>query len=161
MKESALLDTSFLIRLLSESNPLHEIAIHYYEYFLQEGNEMKVSTISIAEYCVKGSVDELPLRNLKVVPFNINHAIVAGKFAKIVFEQKRSKSIIFENRNIIPNDSKLFAQAHCENSIKYFVTSDTEALKVMNTIGQNIEGRLSFEHIDIHKDCAESFERLF
>lgn len=72
---------------------------------------MKVSTIAIAEYCVRGKIDELPLRNLLIITFNINHAIKAGEFAKILFAEK-DKLADIKQRTIIPNDVKLFAQAH-------------------------------------------------
>ena len=51
---AVLLDTSFIIRLLSESDELHNNAVTYFKYFLEHGIDMKFSTISIAEYCVIG-----------------------------------------------------------------------------------------------------------
>ena len=65
-----------------------------------------ISTISIAEYCVGGDVHELPLRNLQIVPFNLDHAKKTGEFAKIVFLNKSKLKL--KERNIIPNDTKLF-----------------------------------------------------
>lgn len=35
---------------------------------------MKISTISIAEYCTGGKIDELPLKFLQILPFNVQHA---------------------------------------------------------------------------------------
>ena len=67
---SVLLDTSFFIRLLNSEDPLHENAKGYYKYFLEEEIKMKISTISIAEYCVKGDITDLPLKNLMILPFN-------------------------------------------------------------------------------------------
>lgn len=34
---------------------------------------MKISTIAIAEFCVKAEITDLPLRNLQILPFNYNH----------------------------------------------------------------------------------------
>jgi len=59
MSHSVLLDTSFLIRLLNPDSELHENAKGYFKYFLDKDIVMKVSTISIAEYCVRGSIDDL------------------------------------------------------------------------------------------------------
>lgn len=59
MHNSVLLDTSFFLRLLTTSDPLSENADGYFRYFLSEGMPMFISTISVAEYCVKGTVDEL------------------------------------------------------------------------------------------------------
>ena len=73
---------------------------------------MMISTISVAEYCVGGDVHELPLRNLQIIPFNLDHSKRTGEFARIVFQNKRK--IKLTERNIIPNDTKLFAQADSE-----------------------------------------------
>lgn len=64
MKHSVLLDTSFFIRLLNENDGLHSNVLGYFKYFLEKDIILKCSTISIAEYCVRGSFDELPWRNL-------------------------------------------------------------------------------------------------
>jgi predicted nucleic acid-binding protein len=83
-----LLDTSFFIRFLNDTDPLFKNALEYYKYFLSKEIKMFISTISIAEYCVGGSITELPLRNLAILPFNLNHAIKTGEIAKIVFTKK-------------------------------------------------------------------------
>ena len=49
---SVLLDTSFFIRLLNHQDQLHENARAYYKFFLEEGIEMIISTISISNYAV-------------------------------------------------------------------------------------------------------------
>ena len=107
--KAVLLDTSFFLRFLNDADPLFSNADNYFRHFLNEDIEMMISTISIAEYCVGGDVHELPLRNLQILPFNLDHAKRTGEFAKIVF-QNRNK-IKLNERNIIPNDTKLFAQA--------------------------------------------------
>jgi predicted nucleic acid-binding protein len=89
MKHSVLLDTSFFVRLLNEADPLHNNAKGYFRYFLEHEIVMKVSTISITEYCVKGKIDELPLRNIQIIPFNLEQAQKTGEFAEAIFEQNR------------------------------------------------------------------------
>ena len=42
----AMLDTSFLIRLLKEDDPLHESAKAYYQHFLENNFVLYVSTTS-------------------------------------------------------------------------------------------------------------------
>jgi len=88
MKHSVLLDTSFLIRLLNDEDPLHKNAVGYYKYFLEMEIILKVSTITIAEYCVRGKIEDLPMRNLQLIPFNLDHAKKTGEFADIIFRQK-------------------------------------------------------------------------
>lgn len=111
---SVLLDTSFFLRFLNEEDPLFKSADGYFRYFLNEEIRMMISTISIGEYCVGGEINELPLRNLQILPFNLDHAKRTGEFAKIVFQNKGSLKL--NERNIIPNDTKLFAQADCEKN---------------------------------------------
>ena len=129
MKHSVLMDTSFFIRLLNDEDELHENALLYYKYFLENDIILKVSTISVAKYCVLGKLDDLPLKDLRIIPFNINHAEKTGEFAKIIFSKNRISNKKLIPRAIIPNDSKLFAQADLDKSITHFVTSDERSLK--------------------------------
>ena len=121
MTYSVLLDTSFFIRLLNDNDPLHQNARDYFRYFLDHEIGLRISTISIAEYCVKGALDELPLKNLQVVPFNIDHAKKTGEFANIVFTSKNVLRNTLSPRAVIPNDSKLFAQADTDPNVTHFV----------------------------------------
>ncbi|MEA5141741.1 type II toxin-antitoxin system VapC family toxin [Arcicella rigui] len=159
MKYSVLLDTSFFIRLLNDEDPLHTKAKGYFRYFLEEGIILKISTISIAEYCVKGSVSELPLNNVQILPFNFDHAKRTGEFAKIVFNaQGKTKDTSISPRTIIPNDSKLFAQADVDKTINYFVTSDARSLSVYNILRK--ETNPQFQIIDINIPFNEVFGKL-
>ncbi len=147
MKRSVLLDTSFFIRLLNDEDPLHTNARDYYKYFLDHDVLLKVSTISIAEYCVRGTADELPLKNIQIVPFNLDHAKRTGEFARIVYAEKDKIVMDVQPRTIIPNDSKLFAQADTDGSIQYFVTSDTRSKGIYNLLQKHLVPR--FEILDI------------
>ena len=89
--KGVLLDTSFFIRFLNECDPLFKSADGYFRYFLQKEITMMISKISIAEYCVGGDVHELPLRNLQIVPFNLDHSKRTGGFAKIAFTQRKTE----------------------------------------------------------------------
>ena len=129
MPKSVLLDTSFFLRFLNENDPLFKNADGYFRYFLDNNYALIISTISMAEFCVGGAIEQLPLRNLKILPFNLDHAKRTGEFARILFTERRSGNVNFKERTLIPNDSKLFGQADIETSIEYFVTSDSESLK--------------------------------
>lgn len=156
--KAVLLDTSFFIRFLNESDPLFKNADGYFRYFLQKEITMMISTISIAEYCVGGDVHELPLRNLQIVPFNLDHSKRTGEFAKIALNAKRNGKIDVSNRNIIPNDTKLFAQADCEKSIELYLSSDSESLKIYNILRQ--ETGPKFQFIDLNTPYNETFGLL-
>ena len=153
MHSAVLLDTSFFLRFLNERDPLFENADGYFRYFIQNDIRMMISTISVAEYCVGGDVHELPLRNLQIVPFNLDHAKRTGEFAKIVFQNKNKLKL--KERNIIPNDTKLFAQADREKSISYYLSSDTESIKIFNLL--TIESNPNFQFIDLHIPFSQTF----
>ena len=151
--KSVLLDTSFYFRFLNDSDPLFKNADGYFRYLLQKEISMMISTISIAEYCVGGDVHELPLRNLQVVPFNLDNSKRSGEFAKIIFQNKGKLKL--KERNIIPNDTKLFAQADCEKSVEFYLSSDTESLKMYNLLKQ--EKAPKFQFVDLKVPYNETF----
>ncbi len=155
MKHSVLLDTSFFIRLLNDDDPLHENALNYFRYYLKNKVLTRISTISIAEYCVKGNIKELPLGNLQIVPFNVVHAKRAGEFAEIIFTEKNITGAELSPRAIIPNDSKLFAQADCEVSTSWFVTSDIRSKKTISLLEH--KARPQFQLIDISTPYNEAY----
>ncbi len=156
MHKSVLLDTSFFLRFLNDSDPLFKNADGYFRYFLSTEITMMISTISIAEYCVGGDVHELPLRNLQIVPFNLEHSKRTGEFAKIVFQNKNKLNL--KDRNIIPNDSKLFAQADCEKSVEFYLSSDSESYKIYNLLKK--ENNPQFQFIDLNTPFNETFGLL-
>lgn len=155
MKHSVLLDTSFFVRLLNEADTLHGSAKEYFRYFLENEIILKVSTISIAEYCVRGALDELPLRNIQIIPFNLDHATRTGEFAAILFEENKISKAKLSPRAIIPNDSKLFAQADLDKTITYFITSDVRSKATLSILKRKLNPK--FEIIDISRPYNETF----
>lgn len=61
-------------------------------FFRNKLSYLFISTISIAEYCVGSDKNELPLKNLIVLPFNIEHAEIAGKFEKILYKARKKRA---------------------------------------------------------------------
>ena len=153
MHKAVLLDTSFFIRFLNDGDPLFKNADNYFRYFLSKDIVMMVSTISIAEYCIGGDISELPLKNLQIVPFNIDHAKRTGVFAKNIFENKGK--IKLRERMIIPNDTKLFAQADIEKSVAYYLSSDADSIKIYNILKD--ECNTQFQFLDLNIPYSESF----
>lgn len=152
---SVLLDTSFFIRLLNDEDPLHSNAYGYYKYYLENNIILKISTISIAEYCVLGKLDDLPFKNIQIIPFNLDHAVRTGEFAKIIFDENKVAIEKLVPRSIIPNDSKLFAQADLDKSITHFVTSDLRSKKTLNTLKKGLTPK--FEIIDIRNPYNQTY----
>lgn len=153
MHNAVLLDTSFFLRFLNDSDPLFKNADGYFKYFIQKEITMMISTISIAEYCVGGDVHELPLKNLQIVPFNLDHAKRTGEFAKIVFQNKGKLKL--NGRHIIPNDTKLFAQADIEKTVEFYLSSDSESSKIYRLIQSHTSPK--FQFIDLNTPHNETF----
>lgn len=153
MPKSVLLDTSFFLRFLNDEDPLFKNADQYFKYFIDNEINMMISTISIAEYCVGGDIHELPLRNLQIVPFNLEHAKRTGEFARIIFKNKDKLKL--KERNIIPNDTKLFAQADTETSVDYYLSSDSESMKIYQLLKQSTSPR--FQFIDLNIPYHQTF----
>lgn len=132
---SVLLDTSFFIRLLNSEDPLHGNTKAYYRYFLEEGIEMKIST--------------------KVLPFNYDHAQKAGSFARVIFENRAKQNLEIHPRILIPNDSKLFAQADSEDSIDAFVTADERTQSLIDLLRTSANAR--FSYLDLKVPYNQTF----
>lgn len=156
MNKGVFCDTSFFIRLLDKNSDLHSNAKAYFKYFTENEFELVISTIAIAEYCVGGDISELPLMNLKILPFNLNHGKRTGEFARIIFTNKGTLSLT--GRNIIPNDTKLFAQANCETSIGYYISSDSESFRIFNLLKQ--QTTIGFQFINLKIPYNETFGLL-
>lgn len=155
MKHSVMLDTSFFIRLLNDEDALHSNAVGYFRYFLENEINLKVSTISIAEYCVLGKLEDLPLKNIQIIPFNLKDAERTGEFAKIIFNENKISTEKLTPRAIIPNDSKLFAQADLDKTISYFVTSDVRSKNTLALLRNGTTPK--FEIITIDIPYSETF----
>lgn len=149
MKHSVLLDTSFFIRLLNDEDKLHNNALGYYKYFLENEITLKVSTITIAEYCVLGKITDLPLTNIQILPFNLKEAQRAGEFANILFTENKVSITSLHPRAIIPNDSKLFAQADIDKTIIYFVTSDVRSKSTLKMLKNGLIPKFEIISIDV------------
>ncbi len=154
--KAALLDTSFFLRFLNDEDPLFGNADGYFRYFIRNDITMMISTISIAEYCVGGDFSELPLRNLQIAPFNIDQAVRTGELARHVFKQKGKLKLL--ERNIIPNDTKLFAQADKSEQIRYYISSDRESKKIYDLLHEVY--KLQFEFVDLSIPHHEYFGEL-
>ncbi len=155
MKLSVLLDTSFFIRLLNDEDPLHTNAVGYFKYFLENEITLKVSTISIAEYCVLGKLEDLPLKNIQILPFNLKEAERTGEFASIIFNENKVNITKLSPRAIIPNDSKLFAQCDLDKTITHFVTSDLRSKSTFALLRKGFHPK--FEIITIDVPFTETF----
>lgn len=118
---SVLLDTSFLISLSDPARPHHEAAVAYYRECARRQVPMYLSTIVISEFQVKQAINDLPLRNFVVLPFNVDHAMRCGL---IIRQMARDPE---DDRVRVKDDFKLVAQCDCE-SISHLIGEDASTL---------------------------------
>lgn len=160
MKEisSVLLDNSFCIRLLKADDEFHQNAIDYFEYFLENGIELYLSTIVVSEYAVGDNPDNLLSLNVfRLLEFDYEDAKAAGSFfAELKDNEDLRKS---EQRKVIINDIKLFAQIH-NRKIDAYITKDRKSLgKMIEPLGKS--HNLKFEFIDLSTPLNTKLGRLF
>lgn len=147
-------DTGFVIRLLDETNDLHNNALAYFRHFLEKDYIIRMSTIAVAEFCVKDSVENLPLKQILLSPFNAYHARKSGECAKLLFEAKAKGVLEVGARIMIQNDVKLLVQAQCD-AASHYLTADS-ACRRMYDILKNYD-KISFDFTDIHTPYSEKF----
>src|SRR5690606_20400627 len=99
--------------------------------------------------CVLGQLEDLPFKDLQIKPFNLKDAERTGAFARTLFEEQKLDKEKLSPRAIIPNDSKLFAQADIDKSITHFVTSDVRCEKVFNRLNRKISLKFQIINIDV------------
>lgn len=154
-----LLDTSFFLRFLNTQERLHRHADGYFRYFLDRSWPMYLSTIVIAEYCVRGRLDELPLRHLRILPFTAQHAQCAGVFRGNLHDE-RNVTLPEVPRLLVQNDTKLFAQADQETNITHYLSADERSRKVFARIDQ-LRPRPRFQFISLGTPPEVTFSLLF
>ena len=115
---SVLLDTSFLITLSDPARANHAVAADYYRECVRRQVRMYLSTIVISEYQVKQAINDLPLRNFVVLPFNVDHAMRCG----LIVRQMQRDPV--DDHVRVKDDFKLLAQCDCE-AISHVVSEDT------------------------------------
>ncbi|WP_018676412.1 hypothetical protein [Riemerella columbina] len=155
---SVLLDNSFVTRLLKSDDEYHQNTVEYFEYFLHKNIIMYLSTIVVSEYAVADNPDTLlSLKTFQILEFDYKDAKTSGYFFKNLKENVELRQS--EQRSVIINDIKLFAQIHNRN-IDAFITKDRKALTKMVKPLREIEG-LSFEYIDLSIPLREKLGLLF
>jgi predicted nucleic acid-binding protein len=119
-----LLDTSFLITLVNPERSHHETAKSYYREALLRAAPLYLSTIVASEFQVGQPLQTLPLHQFIVLPFNFDHAVMAGDFYNALVQIGRDWE---GQRGAVKDDVKLLAQAEC-SAIPYLLTADEQTL---------------------------------
>jgi hypothetical protein len=71
---------------------------------------------------------------------------------------RKSGELRVLNRNIIPNDTKLFAQADNEKAIEYFLSADKDSLKLFHLLSKVNPPK--FQFIDLNTPYNQVFGLL-
>lgn len=156
--ESILLDSSFCIRLLKTDAEYHQNAVDYFEYFLENGIEIYLSTIVVSEYAVGDNPDNLlSLNAFRLLEFDYNDAKISGSFFAELKDNTELREI--EQRKVIINDLKLFAQIH-SRKIDAYISKDRKSINKM-IVPLGLSHNLKFEFIDLSVPLNEKLGRLF
>lgn len=118
---SILLDTSFLITYADPTRENHHVATRYFAEALGYGAVLYLSTIAASEFHVRQPVTQLPMRNVLMLPFNIDHAMTAAGLWK---QLQRDPGDL---RAVVKDDVKLLGQMVCE-SVTHVLTEDEGTL---------------------------------
>lgn len=154
---SILLDTSFCIRLLKKDDLLHQNAVDYFQYFLENKVEMYLSAIVISEYSVKDDINNLPLKMMKIAPFDFFDGQIAGEFHSILLNNKPQLKNI--DRTIVKDDCKLIAQIY-NRKIDAYITKDKKSFsQIINPI--TTAKQFSIEFLDLEIDLKAYQNLLF
>lgn len=160
MKEikSVLLDNSFCIRLLKKDDPFHENALEYFKYFIENKIEMYLSTIVISEYAVGDDPDNLlALKTFKLLEFDYSDAKIAGRFFSELKDNQELRAN--EQRSVIINDIKLFAQIKNRNIDAYITKDKKSKTKFIDPL--SLTQGLSVEFVDLSIPLNQYLGKLF
>jgi predicted nucleic acid-binding protein len=134
---SALLDTSFLISLTNQTRETHDIAHQYYKYMIEQKITLFLSSIVVSEFCVRQPITDLPLRNFKILPFNVPDAIESAD----IYNKLKGNLQGNDSRTVIRNDINIIAQAIKAN-IPVVLTDDARTFyrdcEKLSNFGKNV-----------------------
>lgn len=119
------LDTSFLITFADPGRANHSVAVDYFRHCLVQHIPMWLSAVAAGEFEVGQPVNDLPLQNFRIQPYNLPHAIRAAALFRTIREDNAPSGE--DRRPIIINDLKILAQAE-EEGIPVILTEDRSTL---------------------------------
>ena len=145
--KSIMLDTGFLINLYTDKFGFQNNCEEYYHYFLDNKIELFVSTIAIAEYCVVAPLSDIQLNKFRILPFNIQHAAIAGAFFSRC-KEKQELHLDGIERNVIKNDTNILSQVAYQK-LDGLITKDKKIEKVINRLKSVPDFNFQLKYIDL------------
>lgn len=120
------LDTSFLISLTDPERVHHTVAVEYFRHCTTANIPMYVSVLAAGEYEVGQSVQDLPLKHLRILEFNLVHAVRGAAFRRWLRDSPVSPHPD-DRRPVVVNDLNILAQAE-EEAVNVLLTEDENTL---------------------------------
>jgi predicted nucleic acid-binding protein len=120
MAAGVVLDTSFLITFADPARTHHAAANRYWRHFLESQIPIYLSTIVVAEFCIKQEVPPDILRSCVILPFNWDDALRA---AKLDWKRVRPAGV---ERDALKDDIKIIAQASVADA-EFAITDDRDS----------------------------------
>lgn len=110
------LDTSFLVALTIDGRPNHEVAVRYFQYWVENGIQMYVPTIVCAEYMAHNErIPDYIMRRVKVMSFRIEDAEIAARIQRerviVRGDEELSKVVFKDDIKIIGSACAVAAKA--------------------------------------------------
>jgi predicted nucleic acid-binding protein len=156
--KSVLLDTSFCIRLTTQSDEFHKNVVGYYEYFLEKNIDMYLSTIALSEYSLLDNPDILKDMGIfRIINFDYSDAKIAGSYFRYLYKSEGLSQ--FGARRVVINDLKLFAQVH-NREIDAYITKDKKSYSKMAQPLMK-DNMIEFEFVDLAIPVNERLGKLF
>lgn len=118
MKAPVLLDTSFLISLVDQNRANHNVAAQYYKFLIEQQIPLYFSAIVAAEIAINQPITDFPLKNFRILPFNITHSVEAANVWNLLGGHDAG-----DNRAVVRDDVKIIAQA-IRQEIPFILTED-------------------------------------
>ncbi len=149
--KSVLVDTGFLITVFDDKRPNHATALAFYQFFIEHGFAMYLSSIVVSEFCVRNELNVLPMSNFLPLSFDLVDGALAGKIDFTSFKRPG------DDRVNIKDDVKLVAQL-VKNGIAYFATEDgplvTKLKEKFTTINPILANEEVTAHFAVHRTTA-------
>ena len=143
--KSILLDTGFLITVFDDQRPNHATTLALYQFLIEHGFLMFLSSIVVAEFCTRGDIKQLPLNNFLPLSFDIFDGALAGKLNFSTFMKPGAD----RDRAGLKDDVKLLAQM-IQRNISYFATEDGPFTKKISDEFRTITPILASDPITKH-----------
>ncbi len=151
MNNMAVLDTGFLISLVDRSRRHHPAAKSYYKYFLEHHVVMLLPTVVVSEFSIVQPITDLPLRNFRVLPFNLPEAVKAAELNAHYYRQVMGN---VGQRDAVKDDFKIIAQTLVQQA-RLLITEDESTL-VRYSERLRADGKLQFRVVKLASGFDES-----